>query len=68
MNRHCILCVCKNILRAAENMGPRKIFGPNAEEVTKCRKLQKEELRNLCSLCNMINVINSGRVISVGLV
>jgi hypothetical protein len=68
MNRHRTLCVCKNILRSADNMGPRKIFGPNADEVTKWRKLQKEELRNLCHLCNMINVINSGRVISVGLV
>jgi len=50
-------------LRVFDNRGPRRIFGPKRDEVTrKWRKLHNEELNYLYSSPNIIRVVKSRRM------
>jgi hypothetical protein len=50
-------------LRVFENRVPRRIFGPQRDEVMgDLRKLHNEELHNLYSLPNIIRMIRSRRI------
>jgi hypothetical protein len=50
-------------LRVFENRAPRRIFGPNRDEVTgEWTKLHNEELRDLYSSPSIIRIIRSRRM------